>query len=151
MNEKSRSPRRDLDDLFEWHARFAQSVAFKSFIDNVSNVLTDGFFRIIKNENFQGIETDTMDSSRAALVQGRLSAAVSGNLTKENESFCIKISNIVSSLRNCHAQHFIQLSKPKNSTNIVLRVFEPEVHNFSPIFSKALSGVIDPCDCVLSI
>ena len=65
------------------------------------------------------------------------------NLTKENETFCIKISNIVSSLRNCHAQHFIQLSKPKNSTNIVLRVFEPEVHNFSPIFSLALNGVID--------
>ena len=77
-------------DFCLWQARFAQCVTFTTFIANISNVLTEGHFTVVKNaDGFQGIETDSMDPSRIALVQGRLTAAVEGDVAQNNACFCI--------------------------------------------------------------
>jgi hypothetical protein len=121
--------------LFEWNAKFAQCVTFKIFIENINNVLTEGHFRIVNTESFQGIETDSMDPSRIALVQGRLTAAVDGPVTEGSRThFCVKMQNMLSCLRNAHAQHFLDLSMPVGSTDVVLHVYEPQVNTYTPTF-----------------
>lgn len=122
-------------DLFIWQARFAQCVTFKTFIENISNVLTEGHFSIINNEDgFQGIETDSMDPSRIALVQGRLTASVEGEVSEGNSCFCIKMQNMLTCMRNAHAQHFLDLWRPRDSTDVVLHVYEPDVNTYTPTF-----------------
>ena len=129
-----RSKRARGSDLFAWHARLPQCVAFKTFVENISNVLTEGHFTVVQNDEFQGIETDSMDPTRVALVQGRLTASVEGNLNDSNSGFCIKMSNVLCCLRNAHAQHFLDLSRPEGSTDVVLHVYEPEVNTYTPTF-----------------
>lgn len=126
--------KRQRKDPFAWHARFAQCVTFKTFVENISNVLTEGQFTVTNREGFQGIETDSMDASRVALVQGRLTAKVDGDVTEANSSFCIKMQNVLTCLRNAHAQHFLDLSRPMDSTDIVLHVYEPDVNSYTPTF-----------------
>ena len=121
-------------DLFAWHARLPQCVAFKTFVENISNVLSEGHFTVVRTKDFQGIETDSMDPARVALVQGRLTAAVEGDVNDGNNSFCIKMSNVLCCLRNAHAQHFLDLSRPLGSTDVVLHVYEPEVNTYTPTF-----------------
>ena len=121
-------------DLFAWHARLPQCVAFKTFVENISNVLSEGHFTVVRTKDFQGIETDSMDPARVALVQGRLTAAVEGDVNDGNHSFCIKMSNVLCCLRNAHAQHFLDLSRPLGSTDVVLHVYEPEVNTYTPTF-----------------
>ena len=122
-------------DLYIWQARYAQCVTFKTFIENISNVLTEGHFTIINNEDgFQGIETDSMDPSRIALVQGRLTASVQGEVSEGNSCFCIKMQNMLTCMRNAHAQHFLDLWRPTDSTDVVLHVYEPDVNTYTPTF-----------------
>lgn len=122
-------------DFYLWQARFAQCVTFKTFIENISNVLSEGHFTVVKNaDGFQGIETDSMDPSRIALVQGRLTASVEGEITQNNSYFCIKMQNMLTCMRNAHAQHFLDLWRPKESTDVVLHVYEPDVNTYTPTF-----------------
>lgn len=120
--------------MYEWQARFAQCVTFKTFVENISNVLQEGHFRIVKTKDFEGIETDSMDANRVALVQGRLTATVEGHLDETNSAFCIKMSNVLGCLRNAHAQHFLEVNRPHMSTDVVLHVYEPEVNTYTPTF-----------------
>jgi hypothetical protein len=129
-----RDPKRRRSELFNWQARFAQCVTFKTFVENISNVLPEGYFSIVKRDDFQGIETDSMDPSRIALVQGRLTAMIDGELNDTNAHFCIKMQNVLTCLRNAHAQHFLDLSRPDSSTDIVLHVYEPDVNSYTPTF-----------------
>ena len=126
--------KRQKSDPFDWHARFAQCVTFKTFMENISNVLTEGHFTVVKKDGFEGIETDSMDPSRIALVQGRLTACVVGELNERNSSFCMKMQNVLTCLRNAHTQHFLNLSRPTDSTDIVLHVYEPDVNTYTPTF-----------------
>jgi hypothetical protein len=128
------SAKRHKADPFDWHARFVQCVTFKTFMENISNVLTEGHFTVVKRDGFEGIETDSMDPSRIALVQGRLTAGVDGVLNERNCSFCIKMQNVLTCLRNAHTQHFLNLSRPRDSTDIVLHVYEPDVNTYTPTF-----------------
>uniref|UniRef100_A0A6C0C1D3 Proliferating cell nuclear antigen PCNA N-terminal domain-containing protein n=1 Tax=viral metagenome TaxID=1070528 RepID=A0A6C0C1D3_9ZZZZ len=133
--EDEPSAKHQKKDLFIWQARFAQCVTFKTFIENISNVLTEGHFTIVnKEDGFQGIETDSMDPNRIALVQGRLTAAVEGEVTESNSTFCIKMQNMLTCMRNAHAQHFLDLWRPKDSTDVVLHVYEPDVNTYTPTF-----------------
>ena len=121
-------------DLFTWQAKFAQCVTFKTFVENISNVLLEGHYTVIKQKDFEGIEIDSMDPTHVALVQGRLTASIEGRLDASNSSFCLKMSNVLSCLRNAHAPHFLDLSRPKDSTDVVLHVYEPEVNTYTPTF-----------------
>jgi len=132
--EERRGMKRKVDP-FVWHARFAQCVTFKTFVENISNVLSEGHFVVVKKpDGFQGIETDSMDPSRVALVQGRLTAMVDGELDEGNASFCLKMDSVRTCLRNAHAQHFLDISRPQGSTDVVLHVYEPEVNTYTPTF-----------------
>lgn len=119
---------------YDWQARFAQCVTFKTFVENISNVLQEGHFRVVKKDGFEGIETDSMDANRVALVQGRLTAAVDGTPDETNSCFCIKMSNVLGCLRNAHAQHFLEVNRPQASTDVILHVYEPEVNTYTPTF-----------------
>ena len=122
-------------EIYTWQARFAQCVTFKTFIENISNVLTEGHFTIVRQPGgFHGIETDSMDPSRIALVQGRLTATVEGDITESNSCFCIKMQNVLTCMRNAHAQHSLDLWRPQDSTDVVLHVYEPDVNTYTPTF-----------------
>ena len=120
--------------MYEWTAQFTQSVTLKTFMENISNVVTEGYFRMVCTDDFQGLETDTLDGTQIALVKGRMSARVTGKVTVENSKFCIKISTVLSCLRNAHAQHFVDISCPRDSSDVIISVYEPAVSTFTPTF-----------------
>lgn len=126
--------KRPCTENFAWHARFSQCVSFKAFVDNISNVLSEGHFSVVKRDGFTGIETDSMDATRVALVQGRLAAIVEGDIDGGNSQFCLKMHNVLTCLRNAHTQHFLDISRPTNCTDIVLHVYEPDVNTYTPTF-----------------
>lgn len=132
---RSRSPRRDDGraeapprcdgSALEFRMRFTQILAAKSFFNNIS-MLQEACLAV-HNEpgpnGFRGLMADAVDSTRVALVQGRLGALVELNV--ERASFCVKVKSILDCLSAAHAQHFLDIYRVAGSTDITVRVHEP--------------------------
>lgn len=113
--------------------RFSGVVAFKAFCENIATVLKEGVFEVVKTDKFEGIMVEAMDKSRVCMVQGRLTGVVTYGKVGEYQ-FCVNMTNIITSLRNAHPQHFLELYILEDSTDVVLRVFEPQVRSYGPVF-----------------
>jgi hypothetical protein len=125
----------------EWRARFAQCVMLKAFCDNISNILAECYFEVIFNDDpeaFSGFSVESIDANRACIVQGRLSGQVTvrdSSQTQSSRGFCIRMANLISCLRSVHACHFLDVWQPRNSSDVLLKVYEPNVSNYAPEFT----------------
>jgi hypothetical protein len=118
-----------------WSARFAQSVMLKSFCENISNILSECYFEVVKGDegedSFSGLSVETISAGRITLVQARLSAQVTcAQDTIESKGFCVRMVNLNSCLRSVHACHFVDIWQIRGSSDLVLRVYEPSVSNY---------------------
>lgn len=110
-----------------FYCKFSQTNAFKSFFENLGNVLTEVSLEIRKEGNFAGIMADSMDASRVTLVQGKVSGEVKLNVPPEKAIFCVTVKDFLDIFPNVHPQHFIELYRFEDSTDICLRIFEPSM------------------------
>ena len=117
-----------------WRARFSQCVAFKNFAQNVGNVLEDGFFKLVKTADFEGLEVEGIDAMHICLVRGRLEGAVELPEAVEHFKFCVPMAKLLTCLPSAHPQHFLELSGDEDGSELRLRIFEPEVRSYCSSF-----------------
>lgn len=110
-----------------FYCKFSQTNAFKSFFENLGNVLTEVSLEIRKEGGFAGIMADSMDASHVTLVQGKVSGEVKLNVPPEKAIFCVTVKDFLDIFPNVHPQHFIELYRYEGSTDICLRIFEPSM------------------------
>lgn len=131
---RSRSPRRPVavaparrsgETQVDFRLRFTQILAAKSFFNNIS-MLEEAYLTVCRDAGptrFSGLMADAVDSTRVALVQGRLGAIV--DLNVEDAAFCVKIKSVLDCLATAHTQHFLDIYRLRGSTDITIRVHEP--------------------------
>lgn len=134
--QRSRSPRRGSAAVgqqrpaaadVDFRLRFTQILAAKSFFNNIS-MLEEACLAVCYSPGpggFSGLMADAVDSTRVALVQGRLGAIVDLNVPQEQASFCVKVKSVLDCLATAHAQHFLDIYRKAGSTDITIRVHEP--------------------------
>lgn len=141
--DSAKRPKMSLEEV-EWTCCFPHGQAVKDFMENINNVTAEGCFVFSRTESFSGILTDSIDSSKIALVQGRLTAEVTSREGCVEDTFCVHMKDLICCLRNAHAQHFLKLWRPKGSSDLVLHVFEPDNNTFNPTFRiKTLDRTMD--------
>jgi hypothetical protein len=124
----------------DWKVSFAQSVLLRTFCENVGNILTECYFEVVRSEDpdgFSGLSVESIDQGRVCLVQARLGGQVTvgPNAPEGPRGFCVRMSNLTSSLKSGHACHFVDLWQPAGSSDVVFRIYEPNVSNYAPEFT----------------
>ena len=127
---RERTPRREPG----FRARFSQCVAFKNFAQNVGNVLEDGFFKLVKTADFEGLEVEGIDAMHICLVKGRLEGAVELPDGVDSLSLCVPMPKLLTCLPSAHPQHFLELSGDRDGSELRLRIFEPDVRSYCSSF-----------------
>lgn len=115
----------------QWSVRFAQGSAFKMFVENIISVLVECTFQVVKTPDFQGLVVESIDATRVCLLQGRLSGQVH-TLEPAPQTFCVKMAPMLSFLRSISPSFFVDLWCPKNSTDVVVKLFEPKIGTHAP-------------------
>ena len=140
--------RKQVDSNYEVQCSYSNSsVTVKNFMQSIGFVLQEGHFTITKTDEFEGISTFSMDASHVALVQGRLSADVLGEVTPENSSFCVNMSCLNECLKCAHAQHFLDINRVKGNTDVIIAIHEPDNNTYAPCFKlKTLAKNPEPID-----
>lgn len=129
-----------------WSICFAQSATLKTFLENIANLLSECNFEVVCNADFQGLSVERLDNSRCCLVQARMSGQVTVATPGVRHSFCLRMSNLLSCLRNAHPCHFVDIWSPEGSTDVVLRVHEPQVSSYTPTFTLRTLAVLDEAE-----
>ena len=124
----------------DWKITFAQSVLLRTFCENVGNILTECYFEVVHSEEqdgFSGLSVESIDQGRVCLIQARLSGqvSVSPNAPAGPRGFCVRMSLLTSSLKTGHACHFVDLWQPAKSSDVVFRIYEPNVSNAAQEFT----------------
>jgi len=124
----------------DWKVTFAQSVLLRTFCENVGNILTECYFEVVHSKDpdgFSGLSVESIDQGRVCLVQARLSGQVmvSPQAPEGPRGFCVRMSNLTSSLKSGHACHFVDLWQPARSSDVAFRIYEPNVSNGSQEFT----------------
>lgn len=120
------------DDLL-WVARFPQASTFKIFMDSINSVMVDCSFQIVDTEDFKGVAVECLDLSQTCLLQGRLSAQVFKS-EENTQVFCVRMANIMNSLRSIAPSYFVEMWCLKGSTEVWLQIYEPRVGSHRPTF-----------------
>ncbi len=144
--DQQKSKRRKTVIRAAWSICFAQSSTLKTFLENIANLLTECNFEVICNAEFQGLIVERLDNSRVCLVQARISGQVTLATQGVRHSFCLRMSNLLSCLRNAHPCHFVDIWSPEGSTDVVMRVHEPQVSSYTPTFTLRTLAVLDEAD-----
>lgn len=116
-----------------FYVRIPQCTVLRSFCESIAQIVSDGFFSIVKSDEFSGIRVQTMDTSRACMIMGQLSATVEA--TQEKYSFCIRMSSLINHLKSCSFSNFIDLWIDRESQEVSMRIFEPDNTSFSSSFN----------------
>lgn len=132
-----------------WSICFAQSATLKTFLDNIANLLTECNFEVISNEEFQGLSVERINNTHVCLVQARISGQVKMETPGRRHSFCLRMVNLLSCLRNAHPCHFVDIWSPEGSTDVVLRVHEPQVSSYTPTFTLRTLAVAEDGEEIL--
>ena len=113
--------------------RFSQCVAFKTFAENVGNVLEEGHFEVQRGDAFEGIVVEGIDALHVCMVLGRIAGVVemAPDATPEERRFCVRMATLLSCLRNAHPQNFLELSRDRGSTDLKLHIYEPDVATYT--------------------
>lgn len=124
----------------DWKITFAQSVLLRTFCENVGNILTECYFEVVHSEEqdgFSGLSVESIDQGRVCLIQARLSGqvSVSPRAPTGPRGFCVRMSLLTSSLKAGHACHFVDLWQPAKSSDVVFRIYEPNVSNAAQEFT----------------
>ena len=129
----SKKARRESKDF---HARFSQCITYKNFCEIIGNILKECYFQIVAGgENqFSGLTVESIDAPKVCMVQGRLTADVSISDGDGAKHYCVNMVNIQSCLKNVHPQHFLDIWRDTDGTDLVMHVFEPDVHTYTPTF-----------------
>ena len=136
-----------LDENYELQCINSNSINVKNFFQSIGYVVQEAHFSFIKTPDFEGIQTFTMDASHVALVQGRLSCEILGEITPENSSFCVNMKRLNDCLRCAHAQQFLDINRAPGNTDIIIQIHEPDNNTYSPRFGlKTLAKDPDPID-----
>ena len=130
---------------YAFRCKFSQTVAFKSFFENLGNVLAEVTLEVRKEPGvFSGIIADSMDPSGVTLVHGKISGDVQLNVPMEQAIFCITIKDILDIFPNLHPQHFVELYRIEGSTDVVVHIYEPSLRATNPsIHIQTLDKTID--------
>lgn len=129
--KKARGGTSSSANKFAWKVTFPQCLLLRTFCDNIGNILTECHFEIIKSteeDGFSGLSIESIDQNRVCLIQARLSGqVVIAAETTETFGFCVRMANLTSSLKAGHACHFVDMWQPEDSSDVVFRIYEPDV------------------------
>ena len=113
---------------YDFRCRFSQTVAFKSFFENLGNVLAEVTLEVRSVPgDFAGIVADSMDPSSVTLVHGKIAGQVELNVPLEQAIFCITIKDVLDIFPNIHPQHFVEIYRVRGCTDITMHIFEPSL------------------------
>ena len=128
----------------DFYIRFAQSLTFRTWLDVIACVLQECHFAVVRDGSFEGLSIESIDHTKICMVQARLSAS-DLELPYGPRSFCIRTANLVSSLRGATPQQFVDMWSLKDSGELKVAAFEPNVSSFS---QQNTIRTIDNCDDV---
>lgn len=131
----------DSTEEHRWKVTFPQCQMLRAFCNNVGSILTECYFEVVcseEEEGFSGLSVESIDQGRVCLVQARLSGQVvlgrkeTGNdeattADSDTPGFCVRMTNLTSSLRVGSACHFVDLWQPAKSSDVAFRIYEPDV------------------------
>jgi hypothetical protein len=116
---------------YEFHCKFTQIVAFKSFFENLGSVLHEVVLEVHNDPNgFKGIVADSMDARGVALVHGKLAGQVELNVPCA--TFCITVKDILDIFPCVHPVHFVDIYRLEGSTDITVYIYEPSIRTTTP-------------------
>jgi len=116
---------------YEFHCKFTQIVAFKSFFENLGSVLHEVVLEVHNDPNgFKGIVADSMDARGVALVHGKLAGQVELNVPCA--TFCIIVKDILDIFPCVHPPHFVDVYRIQGSTDITVYIYEPSIRTSTP-------------------
>ena len=110
----------------QWRIRFSQGSTFKSFMENVKEILPECALEIVHSGPFNGISVESIDPSRISLLQGRLSAKVKVRDAGCGYTFCVRMATVISSLKSIAPSYFVDIWSEVGSTDIVIYIYEPK-------------------------
>lgn len=112
----------------DFRCKFIQTVAFKSFFENLGNILSEATLEVRSSPEFSGLVTDSLTSDMVCLVQGKIAGQVDQlNVPVEQAIFCITVKDVLDIFHNIHPQHFVEIYREKGSTDIVMHIYEPSL------------------------
>lgn len=112
----------------DFRCKFIQTVAFKSFFENLGNILSEATLEVRSSPEFSGLITDSLTSDMVCLVQGKIAGQVDQlNVPVEQAIFCITVKDVLDIFHNIHPQHFVEIYREKGSTDIVMHIYEPSL------------------------
>lgn len=134
----------------DWKVMFPQSILLRTFCENVGNILTECYFEVVQSEEqdgFSGLSVESIDQGRVCLVQARLSGQVTISPTAPPgaRGFCVRMANLTSSLKAGHACHFVDLWQPAGSSDVVFRIYEPDISSGAQEFTLRTLAKSNDC------
>jgi hypothetical protein len=146
-DDPSAMPMRRMGEDVEWCLRFPQGSTFKSFMENIKEILPECALEVCHDGPFQGISVESIDPGRICLLQGRLSGRVRVRDASRSYAFCVRMATVLSCLRSIAPSYFVDVWNPVDSTDIVIHIYEPRVGVHAPRFRiKTLAKQQDTCE-----
>ena len=123
-----RTPTQALKKTYDFKCKFNQTVAFKSFFENLGNILSEVTLEVRCSPEFSGIVADSISSDCVCLVQGKIAGQVEVmNVPVEQAIFCITVKDVLDIFHNIHPQHFVEIYRVQGSTDVVMHIYEPSL------------------------
>ena len=123
-----RKPTQALKKTYDFKCKFNQTVAFKSFFENLGNILSEVTLEVRCSPEFSGIVADSISSDCVCLVQGKIAGQVEVmNVPVEQAIFCITVKDVLDIFHNIHPQHFVEIYRVQGSTDVVMHIYEPSL------------------------
>lgn len=111
----------------EWTLTFHQTHAFRTLIDVVANIIGRVNVKIKKGDDddgFAGISVESIDPKRVCLIAAKLACDVTAEDLEPDMCFCVDTQTLGTCLRSASPNYSIDISKTRESDEIVLRTYE---------------------------
>lgn len=109
------------DDIL-FRVKVTQPASLRALAENISHVIKTVEFRVVCNEEFQGLRVETLDDLKVCLVLGQLPCDVEvSERWKANHtgSICLSVEYLLLFLRQVDIQYSVELSQRVGHENIV--------------------------------
>lgn len=117
-------------EKYDFIASIPNPHSFKSMCEIASNVLINTHFQFVNTPKFEGIRVDTIDPNMVCMVKARFACNVwlnplcqSNSASNDGMRVCLRMKTLTTVFRHISANHMLNIQREKDSSNIVLRVY----------------------------
>jgi hypothetical protein len=112
---------------YAFYARFPSAILFKSWITGIASILHECSFDVFKSEEFSGLRVESIDRSKACMIQSRLPTCALDCAATKLKAFRIRLNNLALCLKSTTSTQFVDLWSLEDTCEIYVAIFEPDV------------------------